>query len=222
MSRTDYEWAIKKSGAPPGLGRIQKGDYPEAERASKVYTHYITGYAEEEIVKFMNAGGAECTVEDIERDIQHIQSLLPTRTLIAHENDRNRLLLQRTEGRQYRRLLSEALSIEAARYLASGVSPTGPLREYREAVGMQEKPGSINLNVSQQNLSLGAGVASGVTSSEDLLRRVMSRMKSQQALPPSSEEPAVIDLPATAEEVPGGDVDVFEDAEDINIPDPDA
>ncbi len=221
MSRSDYGWAIKKSGPPPHIGRIGKDDYPDAERASTVYTHFITGYAEEEIAKFMQAVGVECSVEDIERDIQHIQSLLPTRVLIAHQNDRNRLLIQRTEGKQYRRLLAEALAVQATNYIASGVSPTGPLKEYREAVGMQEKPGGINVHLSQQNLNVGAGAASGVTSSEDLLRRVMSRMKSQ-ALPPQGTEAIEVEASAPLpEEVQVEQVDVFEDDEDTTIPDPD-
>jgi hypothetical protein len=213
MTRAGYEWSITKSGAPTNIKKIGKDDYAFHERASTVYTHYISGYAEEEIVKFLRAGGAECTVEDIELDIQHIQSLLPTRTLISHENDRARLLLQRSEGKKYRSLLSEALDIKAAKYISAGMSPAGALKEYREAVGMTEKPGGISVHVDQRSLHVGAGAANGVSSSEDLLRRVMSKLKAQEI-------PPVDAIEAEATEVAPAD-EVFDDGEDESIPDPD-
>jgi len=103
-------------------------------------------------------------------DIQHIQSVLPTRVLTAQINDRNRLLVLRSESVQYRRLLSDALAQPVGAYLAAGISPTGPMKEFREAVGMVERPGAISLSLSQ-NVSVTEGK---VTSFEDLLRRVIT------------------------------------------------
>jgi hypothetical protein len=223
MARQGFEWAVTKSGPPPEIKQIGKDDYAQHGRASTVYTHFISGFAEEEIVKFLNAQGIECSLEEIEMDIQHIQSLLPTRTLISHENDRNRILIQRTEGKKYRQLLNTALSLEAKDYLAVGLSPHSVMKEYREATGMQEKPGGINVHVDQRSLSIGGGATppSGVNSSEDLLRRVMSKMQSRQVALPETIEPEGETIEAEATEVAPTEGDVFEDSEDESIPDPD-
>lgn len=212
MTRQGREWAITKSDVPPAIKRGAKDDYPEHARAVEAYNHYISGYREEEIADFFRSIGMECTVEEIERDIQHIKTMHPTRVLIAHENDRNRLLLQRTEGTEYRRLLGEALKLKAEQFLAAGISPTSSLREYREAVGMTEKPGGINVHVDQRSLNIGPGATnSGISSSEDLLRSVMNRMRAQNQISQESEvfeteaaSPSVqeetFDLPETLEE----------------------
>ena len=217
------EWAMTKTDVPPLIKRGAKGDYPEHDRAVKVYNHWISGSLPEEIVTFLNKIGIECDVTDIECDLQHVKSLHPTKVLIAHENDRNRLLLQRTEGEQYRRLISEALQLKATQYLAAGISPTGPLKEYREAVGMTEKPGGINLAINQQSLNIGGGEArqqTGIRSSEDLLRSVMDKMDaSQQNQLPSTTE--VIDAEVLPEEAPSDEMPTGEEDEDV-IPDPDS
>ena len=221
-----HEWAIVKSDVPPLIKRGAKDDYPEHDRAVKVYNHYISGSIPEEIVAFLNKIGIDCDVTDIECDLQHIKSLHPTKVIIAHENDRNRLLLQRTEGEQYRRLIGEALKLQAVQYLAAGISPTGPLKEYREAVGMTEKPGSFNLAINQQSLNIGGGEArqqSGIRSSEDLLRSVMDKMNAanaQNQIPPEGE---IINAEATPaeEETTSADEFIYEEDEDV-IPDPDS
>ena len=216
MARHGYEYAITKSGPPPDIKRIGKDDYPHHERASTSYTHYITGYTEEEIADFLTEAGIKCETRDVERDIQHIQSLLPTRTVIAHENDRNRLLIQRNQGKQYRALLKEALAIKAKDYVESGLSPAGPLKEFREAVGMTERPGGINLQVNQQNVNVGSSqTASGINSSEDLLRSVMAKMRENQAALPA--ETRAIEVEAVTEAAPA----LMDDNEDEGIPDPD-
>ena len=215
MARIGYNWAVTKSGPPPEK-QISNNDYPHHRRADIAYTHYISGRIPSEIVEFLRFQGIECTEQDIEYDIQHIQTRLPTRTLIAHENDRNRLLIQRTEGEQYRRLLGEALKVQASTYLAAGVSPTGVLKEYRESVGQQEKPGAMNINVSQNTMNVGGAAASGIGSSEDLLRRVMSRMKADQAA-----LPAVIEVEGTPVDIPPvAEMPELEEDDD-RIPDPD-
>jgi len=201
----NFDWAITKMGPAPSVRRANITDYPNADRANKAYSHFISGYTEEEIAKFLSA-----TPEEIELDIQHVRSCLPTRTIISQENDRNRILLQRTESQKYRRLLSAALDIPVEQYLTSGVSPVGPLKEFREAVGMQERPGGINVNVEQKSLTVNAGGSgsNGLTSSEDILRRVMDRMAARQELPPQ-EAPIEVE----AEAVGAGEGD--------EIPDPD-
>jgi|GEM_PF-2127350 hypothetical protein len=219
-------WAIVKSDVPFNLKRSAVEDYPFHDRAVMVYNQYISGFTEEEIVVFLNRSGEECDLTDIECDLQHIKSLHPTRALIAHENDRNRLLLQRTEGKQYRRLLGESLSIEAKQFLAAGINPTATLKEFREAVGMTEKPGSFQVNVNQQSLNIGGGEArqqTGIRSSEDLLRAVMDKMNaanSQNQIPQSSD--VVIEASPSEEAAPiDGMIDIDEEEEDF-IPDPDS
>ena len=221
-----HEWAITKSDVPPQSKRGAKNGYPSHDRAVTVYSHYISGFTEEEIVAFLNRNGEECNLADIECDLQHVKSLHQTRTLIAHENDRNRLLIQRTEGQKYRRLLGESLDIEAKQFLAAGLTPTSPLKEYREAVGMTEKPGAINVSVNQQSLNIGGGESrqqSGIRSSEDLLRTVMDRMNAantQDQIPQNSE--MVIDAEATPVEEETASVDEISDEDDEDvIPDPD-
>lgn len=221
--RQGREWAIEKSDVPPAIKRSGNDIYPQHDRAVITYNHYISGFTEEEIVSFFQATGEECELSDILRDIQHIKTLHPTRVLIAHENDRNRLLLQRTEGKQYRRLLGEALAMKAEQFLAAGMSPSSPLKEYREAVGMSEKPG-INVSVNQQSLSINGGetkTKSGFRSSEDLLRNVMDRMKANQAQIPQVSE-STIEAEAVPVEPSDSTVQLWDDDdEDEGIPDPD-
>lgn len=223
--RQGYEWGITKSDVPPAIKRSGKDIYPEHDRAVVSYNHYISGFTEEEIVAFYSAVGQECTPEDIARDIQHVKTLHPTRVIIAHENDRNRLLLQRTEGTQYRRLLGEALAMGAVQYLAAGMSPTSPLKEFREAVGMTEKPGAINVSVNQQSLNINSETKqkSGFRSSEDLLRSVMDRMKANQPQIPVVATGTVIEAEAVqVEQSESPSEEPWDQEDDVDvIPDPD-
>lgn len=225
VMRQGREWAIEKSDVPPVIKRSGNDIYPQHDRAVVTYNHYISGFTEEEILEFLRATGEECELADIVRDIQHIKTLHPTRVLIAHENDRNRLLIQRTEGRQYRRLLAEALAMKAEAFVAAGMSPTTPLKEFREAVGMTEKPGAINVSVNQQNLNLSGGERnnSGVRSSEDLLRSVMDRMKANQAQISQEAASTVIDAEVVApENTDENKEELWDRDDDIDIiPDPD-
>src|SRR5512135_3638374 len=138
-----HAWAITKAGPEPLLHR-DRTEYEHHARAQKTYSQWSSGYSEEEIARFF---GIE--LEEVLRDIQHIHQVLPTRTVIAHLNDRNRLLIQRAEGERYRRMLSESLQTPVANYLEAGVSPVGAMKEFREAVGMVERPGGISVSLSQ-------------------------------------------------------------------------
>lgn len=160
-------WSITKAGPEPLLHR-DRTEYPQHRRAQQTYSQWMSGFSEEEIARFF-----QIEVEDVLRDVQHIHQVLPVRTVVAHLNDRNRILIQRAEGEKYRRLLSQSLSTPVERYLQAGVSPVGALKEYREAVGMVEKPGSLSISVTQA-----VGVSNDrPRSSEDLLRKVIEKMK---------------------------------------------
>ncbi len=175
-----------KTGPEPLLHRGET-EYPHHKRACRVYSQWTAGYNEEEIGRFFGI-----TPEDVEQDVQHIAGILPTRVVIAHNNDRGRILIQRAEAEKYRRLLREALATSVSEYLASGVAPTGPLKEYREAVGMTEKPGGISLTLTQ-NTAVQKNSA-GITSAEDLFRRVLAKIQREKEATLASAEP----------ETPGG------------------
>jgi hypothetical protein len=172
MARQGHEWAIRKTGPAPLVSRADKLDYPQHDRAARAYTIYISGYTEDEIAKFLS-----CTLEDVAADLIHMQSCIPTRTIIAHENDRNRILIQRSESQKYRTLLSSALSVPVEQYLQAGITPVGPMKEFREAVGMTAKPESIGIHLSQTQVNVGGGSGTGIGSSEDLLRSVMAKLQ---------------------------------------------
>jgi hypothetical protein len=203
MSKYGYEWAVTKNDTPPWSRRDGKLSYPEHERASKAYTHYISGFTEDEIANFLGA-----PVEEIQKDIEHITSLLPLRTIIGHQNDRLRILIQRTEGEQYRKLLSQALRVPADDYLRAGIAPAGPLKEYREAVGMTDRPGAFNINVSQNQVTVSN--ENGISSSEDILRKVMDKINAKQ------QQETVIDVQA---EEPAAEPEAADEPTEDSVPD---
>ena len=171
-------------------------DYTNHKRAQQVYSQWMAGYAEEEIARFF---GIE--LQEVLRDIQHIHQVLPTRTVIAHLNDRNRILIQRAEQEQYRRLLADALATPVDNYLQAGVSPVGPMKEFREATGMVSKPEPlIQINTQINSTS---GNNHGIRSAEEAIRRVLAMMADQEKQaaasgtgPSSPEREQVVDLEA--------------------------
>jgi len=183
MARQGYSWAVTKAGAPPDIKKNKDSDYPEHKRAERSYTTWMSGYTEEEVAGLLTASGVECTAQDIELDIRHIQSLLPVKTLIAQNNDRNRILIQRDESANYRALLKAALTTPVGTYIAAGLSPAAPMKEFRAAIGMEEKPGGVSVNVQQNSLNITP--THGVRSSEDVLRAVMGRMAQKQISAPT-------------------------------------
>jgi hypothetical protein len=165
-----HAWSITKAGPEPLLRR-GKTEYPQHKRAEQTYSQWMAVYSEEEIADFF---GIE--LEEVLRDIQHIHQVLPTRTVIAHLNARNRILIQRAEQARYRQLLSEALATLVEDYLQAGVSPTGPLKEYREATGMTSKPEPLIQVNPQDNYVGGTPIGDNPRSAADAIRRVLAHM----------------------------------------------
>jgi hypothetical protein len=179
-----HAWAITKAGPEPLLRR-DRTEYEHHARAQKTYSQWMSGFSEQEIADFF-----QIEVEDVLRDVQHCHQILPVRTVLAHLNDRNRILIQRAEGEKYRRLLSESLSTPVEDYLQSGVSPVGTLKEYREATGMVTKAEPMIQVNTQINSNTGNG--NGITSAEDAIRRALSAMAAEEspvATVPADQEP---------------------------------
>jgi hypothetical protein len=171
---SSHAWAITKAGPEPLLHRDRIA-YPDHRRAQQTYSQWMSGFGEDEIARFF-----EIEIEEVLRDVQHVHQILPVRTVIAHLNDRNRILIQRAEGERYRRLLSESLSTPVEDYLQAGVSPVGALKEYREAAGMVEKPGTFSVSVAQ-SITIADGRP---TSAEDVIRKIVAiaAQEKQQAI----------------------------------------
>lgn len=160
------QWIIKKTGPQPLLAAKKKA-YPEWDRANVSYSHWLSGKTMDEIVRFTGVPMIE-----IEKDIAHVESILPSKTLISNNNTRQRILIQRELDKKYQAKLQDALEVPVADYLRAGLNPTTPLKEYREAVGMTEKPGGFNIQVNQSNTTVGGGVSR----TEDVIREVMSKI----------------------------------------------
>lgn len=165
-----HSWSITKTGPQPLLHR-DRTTYEFHERSQQVYSQWMSGIAEEEIASFFRI-----ELADVLRDVQHVQQTLPVRTVISHLHDRNRVLILRAEGQKYQDLLRQSLETPAAEYLRNGVSPTGVLKEFREATGMVEKPGSL-ISVTRNTAVIGSGTGAcgtGIRSYEDLLRSILA------------------------------------------------
>jgi hypothetical protein len=211
---SQHPWGFKKEGPKPLLNR-NGSEYPHHKRAEETYSQYLSGFSEQEIGAFFGIDPAE-----VLKDIQHVQQVLPARTVLAHINDRNRLLIQKLEGEKYRRQLSEALSISPQDYLKAGVSPVGPMKEFREAVSMTEKPGALSINFTKNTANFGGSNSSGIPganfggrrirSYEDLVRMIIEADPSCGLQPVSADIEADVVAPppdplpiADAEEDPG-------------------
>jgi hypothetical protein len=165
-----HAWSITKTGPQPLLHR-DRTKYEFHERAQQVYSQWMSGIPEEEIATFFKIERV-----DVLRDIQHVQQTLPVRTVISHLHDRNRILILRAEGEKYQELLHQSLDTPALEFLRNGVSPTGVLKEFREATGMVEKPGGIAVSISQKTGILvgSGGNVSRIRSPEDLIRSIVA------------------------------------------------
>lgn len=152
-------------------------DYPFAERAEEVHSHWMVGYDELEIAAFM--GLSEI---DVAQDLQYMQKRMTPRQVLAQCNDRERIKLYRTRSKAYNRLLGESLEKTADEYLAAGFTPVPVLKEYRQAINMEEKPGGLNIAITKNTANfvnpngnvhpanLGNG---GIRSYEDLVRMII-------------------------------------------------
>jgi hypothetical protein len=177
MENRGYKgWGIKKLDNRPV--KVLMSDCEDPQLFAKCYNMFIGGYSEEEV-----AAHFEIPVQMVERAIQHTRSCLSGRTIIAHNNDRLRILVQRTESEKYRKLLGDALSIKAEDFLKAGIAPTGTLKEFRQCVGLEEKPGGIGVNITHNTANF-SGATGGIhpanlgggwrpRSFEDLLRAII-------------------------------------------------
>ncbi len=164
-------------------------DYPFHDRAQQLYNQWISGFTEDEIALFH-----QLPLEEVKRDLMYVQTKIPVRQIIAHNNDRNRIMVQREQSESFRRLFKESLELSAAQLVANGLSPAGILKEFREATGMVQKAEPLIQVNSQQNfIGGGASGSNGVTSAEDVIRKVLDRIN-QNALPEPG--PEVIDVEA--------------------------
>ena len=193
-----FPYAITKQGPEPLLHKDRTA-YPNHDRACRVYSQWLAGYSEEEVADFF---GIE--PRDVELDVQHVHGILPTRTVIAHNNDRSRLLVQRQQSEEFRRLMGEALKTPATDYLSAGISPAGILKEYREAVGQVQKAEPLVQFNTQQNF-LGSGPAArlGITSAEDVIRMILAKKAEKESN--AGPEPDATD-PNTPPELPPEDI----------------
>jgi hypothetical protein len=146
-------------------------EYENKDRAKVVHAQWMVGFAECEIAAFFGI-----TEADVRVDLQWIQGQMSPRQLSAQSNDRTRLQIQREQSAEYNRLLKESLTVGAKEWLLNGLSPAGILKEYREAVGLTEKPGGIAISFTKNTANFGGGgtnAAGGIRSAEDMIRRVI-------------------------------------------------
>lgn len=163
----------------PGAPAI--ADYEFAERAAEAHALYCNGYEIEEIAAIYEVSEA-----DIQKDLAHIHKNLTSRQTISMNNDRQRIMIQKTNFKKYKRILDESLTITAQNYLAAGLSPVPAMKEFREAVSMTEKPGGLSISFTKNTANIGmpnpvggihpanlGGRRSGIRSYEDLVRMII-------------------------------------------------
>jgi hypothetical protein len=209
------DWLSAKIGAP-----IRQADYEFADRAIQVHSHWVVGYDEPEIAAFFHL-----TELEVAQDLQWVRSRMTPRQINVMDNDRDRIKLHRVHSREYSRLLEESLKTTAKEYIAAGMSPVGPMKEYRQAVGMEEKPGGLAISFNNtKNTANIIAPSSGVSpanlggggkirSFEDLVRSII-------AADPSCGLQPVIDTEAhEALPLQSDTDDVFSTEEEDNEPD---
>jgi hypothetical protein len=194
------EFAIAKF-TPPGGNALE---YPNHDRANEIYSQYISGFTEDEIASFHGLD-----IEEVKKDIMYTQTRIPVKQIISQNNDRNRILVQREQSESFRRLIGESLALPAQSFLTAGVSPTGVLKEFREATGMIAKAEPlIQVNTQQNFLGGGASGQNGISSAEDVIRKVLDQINQndlQDEPPPPEEEVLEAELVSSEERVPGED-----------------
>ena len=153
-------------------------DYPEIERANKCLSYWMAGYDELEISTLLELGEIE-----VARDLAYLKTQMSTRQLIAISNDRQRILIQKKEADNYSSILNGALTKSVDHWLAAGLSPVPAMKEYRQAVGLEEKPGGVAINLTKQSATFfnapgqtpvqNLGGHGKVTCFEDLVRMII-------------------------------------------------
>lgn len=190
--------------------------YEFHDRAVQVHSHWLAGYAECEIAAYF-----KITEADVNLDLQHIRHALTSRQLLATNNDRARLVLQREEQKNYNRLMKESLTIGASDYIKAGMSPAGVMREFREAVGMTEKPGGVSISFNKNTGFIvgppgNGGNSTQIRSQEDMIRAIIAADPSLGLAPVEVDAHEVIDLPESEEDAEDDDSGSLQDATDDN------
>jgi hypothetical protein len=209
------EYAVAKL-VPPESNSLA---YPFHDRANEVYGLWMSGYVEEEIAEFFSL-----EVVDVKKDLIYVNHKLAVRQIIQHNNDRQRIVLQREQSEAFRKMMKDSLGQSVQALLSAGISPAGILKEFREATGMVQKAEPL-LQINTQINSDGSGTArggggnGGITSAEDVIRRVLNQIN--QEAPPSQDiekdgKETVIDA-----EVVDPEGQSPSDADMDQIPDPD-
>ena len=155
-----------------------KPDYPEIERANKCLSYWMAGYDELEISALL-----EISEIDVTRDLAYLKTQMSTRQNIAIANDRQRILIQKQEAANYSAMLRGALTKGVDGWLAAGLSPVPAMKEYRQAVGLEEKPGGVAINLTKQSATFignagqippqNLGGHGKITCFEDLVRMII-------------------------------------------------
>lgn len=157
--------------APPDSNALA---YPNHDRANDIYSMWMSGYTEDEIADFISLDVAE-----VKKDLMYVNTKLTTRAIISHNNDRQRIMLQREESEAFRKMIKDSLAQPVVSLLAAGISPAGILKEYREATGMVQKAEPLlQINTQINNSTSPAG---GITSAEDVIRRVLNQINLDQS-----------------------------------------
>jgi len=184
------EYSVAKL-APP---EVQALAYPNHDRANDLYGYWMTGYTEDEIASFTGLD-----IEEVKKDLMYVNTRLSTRQIIHHNNERQRILLQRHNSEDFRRLMSESLQTPAHIMIENGMSPATILKEFREATGLVQKAEPLI------QVNTAAPATGSITSAEDVIRRVLNQIS--QETPPVEAE--IVDA-----EVERSDEDHVPDSED--------
>jgi hypothetical protein len=169
------DWLAKQI---PGTD-LDQPEYPEIDRANKCLSYWMAGYDELEISALLDLSEI-----DVTRDLAYLRTKMNPRQQIAMNNDRQRILIQKQEAANYSAMLKGGLTKGVDAWLAAGLSPVPVMKEYRQAVGLEEKPGGVNISVTKQSAtfmgnppghipSANFGGGGKVKSFEDLVRMII-------------------------------------------------
>jgi hypothetical protein len=176
--------------------------YPNHDRANDFYSMWMSGATEDEIAEF-----ASVDVAEVKKDLLYVNTRLTTRQVISHNNDRQRILLQRQQSEAFRNMMRDSLNTPVSDLIDAGISPAGLMKEFREATGLVQKAEpllQINTQINQGSTHTGGGI----TSAEDVIRRVLNQIN--QDTPPPQGNQEIIDVEQEPES----------DSDEDRIPDP--
>lgn len=216
------DWLANKIPDAPG----KTGEYENDSRSNEVLSQWMVGYEDYEIAAFFGI-----TQIEVGQDLQRRFGKMTARQLIAIQNDRERIRLYRTQSKNYSSMLEDGLKKTINDWFDAGLNPVPILKEYRQAVGMEEKPGGVAISVTKQSATFinGSGVNpanlggnGNVKSFEDLLRMIIKADPAcalepvtdieAQELPPAQEEPGEDDEESLPTEEDGDETDDSPDA----------